>query len=144
MSVARKLTSRQRKFVEVYAFMGNGAEAARIAGYSHKTARQVAHENLTKPYILKEIEKIKPVIKERVAHLVEDLYAHWKTDIADAFDEDGEVKPVADWPVQLRRSGVIKSIVKTENSFRIELHNRLRYPEMIAKILIAKELRWPG
>lgn len=143
MAFARKLTSRQRKFVEVYAFMGNGARAARLAGYSHRTARQVAHENLTKPYILEEIEKIKPDVQARISSFIDDLYAAWKIDIADIVYHNGELKPLRDWPVELRTSGAIKCVVKTEKSFRIELHNRFSYPELIAKILTANKLRWP-
>jgi phage terminase small subunit len=45
------LTLRQQRFCDEYALSGNGAEAARRAGYSEKTARQSASENLTKPYI---------------------------------------------------------------------------------------------
>ncbi|MEI7431677.1 MAG: terminase small subunit [Betaproteobacteria bacterium] len=45
------LTVRQEKFVEHYAICSNAAEAARLSGYSPKTARQIATENLTKPAI---------------------------------------------------------------------------------------------
>ncbi len=45
------LTARQAKFVDEYLISGNGAEAARRAGYSVKTARQMATENLSKPAI---------------------------------------------------------------------------------------------
>ena len=43
-----KLTVRQGKFVEHYALCGNAAEAARLAGYSAKTARVTGPENLSK------------------------------------------------------------------------------------------------
>lgn len=46
-----KLTPRQQLFVAEYLIDGNGARAARSAGYSEKTARQIATENLSKPYI---------------------------------------------------------------------------------------------
>lgn len=45
------LTPRQQLFVSEYLIDGNGARAARSAGYSEKTARQIATENLSKPYI---------------------------------------------------------------------------------------------
>lgn len=45
------LTTRQEKFVEHYVLHGNAADAAREAGYSKRTARQIAAENLTKPVI---------------------------------------------------------------------------------------------
>lgn len=51
------LTDKERIFVDEYIKCWNGAMAARLAGYSAKTARQIAYENLTKPDIRAEIEK---------------------------------------------------------------------------------------
>ncbi|MCF8168633.1 MAG: terminase small subunit [Rhodoferax sp.] len=45
------LTARQARFVDEFLIDGNGAAAAVRAGYSAKTARFIASENLTKPYI---------------------------------------------------------------------------------------------
>lgn len=47
----KKLTERQERFVNEYLVCGNGAEAARRAGYSLISARQRAYENVTKPDI---------------------------------------------------------------------------------------------
>lgn len=46
-----KLTLKQELFVNEYLIDGNGARAARSAGCSEKTARQIATESLTKSYI---------------------------------------------------------------------------------------------
>ena len=46
-----KLSVRQEKFVEHYALCGSAAEAARLAGYSTRTARVIGPENLSKPAI---------------------------------------------------------------------------------------------
>ncbi len=43
------LTPRKKRFAEEFALCGSGAEAARRAGYSERTARAIACENLTKP-----------------------------------------------------------------------------------------------
>ena len=53
------LTARQTRFVEEYAVSGNAASAARVAGYSQRTARQIASENLTKPDIVAAIAQKK-------------------------------------------------------------------------------------
>ena len=53
--VDQPLTLRQEKFIRFYLETGNGAEAARQAGYSPHTARVIAYENLLKPYIKKAI-----------------------------------------------------------------------------------------
>ena len=53
----QKLTKRQELFVTQYlANGGNGAAAARDAGYSEHTARQIATENLAKPYMASAID----------------------------------------------------------------------------------------
>lgn len=49
MSKDKHLTPIQRRFVEEYAIDLNGAQAAIRAGYSPKTARSIASENLTRP-----------------------------------------------------------------------------------------------
>ena len=54
--MTRKLTDRQERFVVEYLACANGAEAARNAGYSENTAKQMARENLTKPYLVAAIE----------------------------------------------------------------------------------------
>ncbi len=46
---ASNLTPRQTRFVEEFVLNGSGAEAARRAGYSERTARAIACELLTKP-----------------------------------------------------------------------------------------------
>ena len=52
------ITFRQERFAEEYVLCGNATEAARRAGYSKKTARQIAAENLTKPVVLEAIRAL--------------------------------------------------------------------------------------
>jgi hypothetical protein len=54
---AENLTPKQKKFVEGVVKHGNATKAAKDAGYSAKTARFIASENLTKPNILELVEK---------------------------------------------------------------------------------------
>ena len=46
-----KLTVRQGKFVEHYALSGNAAEAARLAGYSARSARVTGPQTLSNPAV---------------------------------------------------------------------------------------------
>jgi phage terminase small subunit len=46
-----KLSIKQQRFVEQYVSLGNATQAARMAGYKPKAARQMASENLSKPAI---------------------------------------------------------------------------------------------
>ena len=53
------MTQKQTKFIDAYMgeAAGNATEAAKLAGYSKKTAYSIGQENLKKPEILQEINK---------------------------------------------------------------------------------------
>ena len=53
----QKLTPKQKLFVKYYIKTLNATESARLAWYSHKSANEIWHENLTKPSIRAEINK---------------------------------------------------------------------------------------
>ena len=77
--MTKTLTDRQERFVIEYLACANGAEAARAAGYSERTARQMANENLTKPYIVSAIEAKRSELmadkEDKVAWLIGKLEA---------------------------------------------------------------------
>jgi phage terminase small subunit len=54
--VSRVLTAKQSRFIDEYMVDMNGAAAAVRAGYSEKTSRAIAAENLAKPYIKAELQ----------------------------------------------------------------------------------------
>lgn len=63
-----KLTPKQKAFADFYIETGNATEAARKAGYSEKTARVIATENLAKPAISAYIaERMSEIDSARVA-----------------------------------------------------------------------------
>ena len=70
-----KLTEKQKKFVDYYIqTSGNASEAARLAGYSEKTARASGAENLTKPNIKNAIDtRLKELESKRTASAQETL-----------------------------------------------------------------------
>jgi len=51
------MTKMQLRFIEEYLDCLNATEAARRAGYSPRTAHQVAYENMRKPHIRRVIQK---------------------------------------------------------------------------------------
>lgn len=120
------LTNRQRVFVEEYLICWDGAKAARAAGYSPKTARAMAAENLTKPNIKALIEarlKAKAMQSDEVlARLAEQAAGN----IGDFFKLVGEgeaVKLQVDLPKILARGHMIKSLKFREDGSleRIEM-----------------------
>lgn len=63
-----ELTPKQKLFADLYIELGHGTEAAIRAGYSKKTARSIASQNLEKPIIKDYIAKIMDQKdKERIA-----------------------------------------------------------------------------
>lgn len=64
-----KLTVKQQRFCDEYLIDLNATQAAIRAGYSEKTARQTAAENLSKPYIREYINKR---LAEKEAELIAD------------------------------------------------------------------------
>lgn len=64
MTTTDKLTKKEEAFIEHYLTSGNAAAAARAAGYSHKSAKEIG-------YKLK--NKLKPIITERFADAMDDL-----------------------------------------------------------------------
>ena len=63
------MTEKQKRFCDEYLIDLNATQAAIRAGYSKKTARAIANENLTKPYIN---EYIKKRMAEKEAELIAD------------------------------------------------------------------------
>ena len=63
---AKKLTPRQDLFCREYLVDYNATQAAIRAGYSEKTARSTASENLTKPDILARVRELQKQQAERL------------------------------------------------------------------------------
>ena len=62
------MTLKQQRFADEYIITGNATQAAIKAGYSKKTAKVIANENLTKPYIKKYIdERLAQLESEKIA-----------------------------------------------------------------------------
>ena len=70
VSVAAKLTPKQRRFVNEYLIDLNATQAAIRAGYSKKTAQQIGAENLSKPVMLtiseEKLKRIAPSVLEKM------------------------------------------------------------------------------
>ena len=68
------LTLKQKAFAEIYIECGNATEAAKRAGYSEKSAKQIGMQNLRKPEISEYIDQcISSLRSERIADIHEIL-----------------------------------------------------------------------
>jgi phage terminase small subunit len=130
------LTDKQKRFIEQYCIHFNGARAAREAGYSEDTAKVIAFENLTKPYL-------KSAIDSRLRELTMSADEATKrlTDMArgsiESFlvvDESGRTIVDLSKEEAKENLGLIKKIEQTKKEFadgavieitnKIELHDQ--------------------
>ena len=63
---AKRLTLKQSRFVDYYLATGNATKSAKLAGYNSnlRTYRQIGYENLTKPDIVKSLQR--KLIKDKI------------------------------------------------------------------------------
>ncbi|KVC26914.1 terminase small subunit [Burkholderia pseudomultivorans] len=92
----KKLTAKQQRFVDEYLVDLNASAAARRAGYSEKTARVIADENLTKPAIQAAVAAAMKVRSERT-HITQDRVLRELSriaffDIRKLYNADGTLK----------------------------------------------------
>ena len=96
------LTPKQQRFVEEYLIDLNATQAAIRSGYSEKTANEIGAENLAKPSIAKAIQDALKERSERVQidadYVLKRLVEIDQMDVLDIIDDDGNVKPLRDWP----------------------------------------------
>lgn len=101
------LNAKQRAFVQEYLKDKNGTQAAIRAGYSKRTARQIAEELLSKPDIRAEVDAALQDAAERngltVDLLLSSLVREITFDPADLFNEDGSLKAVHEMPADARK-----------------------------------------
>lgn len=87
-----KLTPKQKKFVLEFLISGNITDAAKKAGYSERSARQIGSLNLTKPNVVKYMEEVLGKAKsEEVAtteEVLEFLTSVMRGNVAEQFDLD--------------------------------------------------------
>lgn len=146
---AEKLTPKQAMFCKEYLIDLNGAGAARRAGYSVRTADQIAIDLLGKTLVKAEItrlmeERAKAVNMDAQA-LLRRLVDEANADVADLYEEDGTFKPVHKWPPVWRR-GLIAGIeveklfegsgedrVQVGTTTKVKLSDRIKRLELIGK-----------
>jgi phage terminase small subunit len=80
------LTQKERAFVEYYLTVWSGAEAARLAGYSAKTAKEQASRLLTKVNIKAAIEERLAELKMSADEVLTRLTEHARASLGDFID----------------------------------------------------------
>lgn len=117
----RKLTEKQKRFIDYYIETGNATEAARRAGYSEKTAKQIGNENLTKlDFFIK--ERLKELEDKRIAK-ADEVLKHLTAAMRGEIDEEVVVtENIGDFMSEAR-------VVKKQISAR----ERIRAAELLGR-----------
>lgn len=143
------LTPKQQRFVEEYLVDLNATAAARRAGYSVRTANRMACENLTKPDIAEAIQAAKAQRSERTKvdadWVLHTLAAEKTADLADLYDDAGNLLPVRQWPEVWRRGVVVGVESFEEYAYedgvkrpigmvrKVKLTDRVKHMELIGR-----------
>ena len=113
--ISRKLKPKQRKFIAHYTdptnkqTFGNGKRAAIAAGYSERSATEIAYETLTKPHVQREIERVMQaggLTREKIVGALKNGLEAKQTKV---FCQEGQViysEPLEDHPTQVRAAEV--------------------------------------
>src|SRR5690606_6829667 len=113
MKRERKLTPKQEQFVREYLLDLNATQAAIRAGYSEKSAPDIAAQLLGKTHIKAAILEARKERAEETginaAWLLKRLADEATADVSDLYDENGDLKPVRQWP-KIWRQGLVQGI----------------------------------
>ncbi|MGR3574028.1 MAG: terminase small subunit [Sagittula sp.] len=139
------LTAKQARFVEEYLIDLNATQAAIRAGYSAKTARSQGQRLLTNVDVERALSEAQSKRSEKTG-----INAEWvlkrladeaEADVADLYDEDGNLRPVHEWPV-IWRKGLVAGLdveeVTVEGTVisrvkKLKLSDRIKRIELIGK-----------
>jgi len=108
-----KLTSKQARFVDEYLIDLNATQAAIRAGYSERTADKIGSQLLGKTGVAAAIAAAKQKRADRT-----EIDADWvlkrlardaTADLADLYDDNGNLRPVKEWPM-VWRTGLVAGV----------------------------------
>lgn len=120
------LTPKQQSFVDEYLVDLNAKQAAVRAGYSRKTAEVQGSRLLRNAQVRKAVNEGKKERSERTRTTADEILLELRkialADIAEAFDDEGRLRPLREIPAEVR-----KAISGVEVSQEFEGSGRNRY-----------------
>lgn len=128
----RALNVRERKFLVAYLNGATGAAAAREAGYSVGTAKQIASELLTKPHIR---ESVTTELRKRQLspeEVIAELEAIAKSSIKELWTERGIIMP-HELPDAVART-IKKFKAHPTSGLEIELYGKIEALTLLGKL----------
>jgi phage terminase small subunit len=135
------LSAKQQRFVDEYLLDLNATQAAIRCGYSKKTAYSAGQRLLKHVEVGPELEKALQARAEKTKidaeWLLIRLAEEATADVNDLYDEQGQLKPVCEWPL-IWRQGLVAGI-ETEHGedgstvSKVKLADRAKRLEMLGK-----------
>ena len=145
MASQKGLTPRQQRFVEEYLKDPNATQAAIRAGYSAKTAQEQSSRLLSQVMVQEAVTVARRGRSERTKidadWVLTRLAGEATADMADLYREDGEFKPVHEWPL-IWRQGLVSGLDVDETRVdgrkvgqvtKVKLSDRIKRIELIGK-----------
>lgn len=140
--MARKLTQRQRCFVQEYLVDLNATRAAIRAGYSEKTASRIGPELLGKPCISAEISAAMALREARTAITQDKVLAELAavafsngTDFAKVTEQDGIVEFVPTDQLTPEKKRAVASIKQGKFGTEVSTYDKIKALELLGKHL---------
>lgn len=133
------LTAKQEMFCREYLLDLNATQAAIRAGYSVASAKQAGYENMTKPDLQQRISELMQERNERnkidADYVLRRLSEIDQMDVMDILADNGELKPVRDWPKVWRTtlSGMDVSEINTSEG-AAGLLKKIKWPDKVKNL----------
>lgn len=140
------LNDKQLLFCEEYLADLNGTQAAIRAGYAENSAGQQAYDLLRNPQIAVRIAELRDQRSARTLitadWLLKRLADESQADVNDLYDENGQLKPVWQWP-KIWRTGLITSMEMTPGgrASKLKIANRHKLFDLIGKHINVQAFR---
>ncbi len=131
-------TNKQEAFCREYLIDLNATQAAIRAGYSEKTAKDIACQNLAKLNIQKRIQALMEERKNRIEvnadYVLKRLVDIDQMDVLDILDESGDLRPIKAWPKVWRTtlSGLNIAAIRLEGAEA--LLKKIKWPDKIKNL----------
>ena len=132
------LTDKQEMFCHEYLIDLNATQAAIRAGYSAKTANRTASENLSKPDIQFRIAELKAQRNDLVGinaeYVLNRLIEIDQMDVLDILLQNGELKPIKDWPKVWRTTLSGMDVVEMVSADSAALLKKIKWPDKVKNL----------
>ncbi|HAN5210270.1 terminase small subunit [Escherichia coli] len=132
------LTDKQEMFCREYLIDLNATQAAIRAGYSAKTANRTASENMSKPDIQFRISELKAQRNDSVGinaeYVLNRLIEIDQMDVLDILLQNGELKPIKDWPKVWRTTLSGMDVVEMVSADSAALLKKIKWPDKVKNL----------